>query len=203
MSKSSLDWLPKPLRETTQRRKLAADEPLFHAGDKVSGIIEVISGRLRMVRHTIEGRAVVMHTSGAGDLFADASLFSDVYHCDGVAVVASEVAIFEKDAVLAALRADPDLATQFMAAQAQQVQRLRTRLEQRNIRSARERLIHYLLLSAEDDGSTILLEGTLKDLAAELGLTHEVLYRTLAQLKKEGAIKRTPTTILLVPGKVI
>lgn len=203
MSKSSLDWLPNPLRETTQRRKLAADEPLFHTGDKVSGIIEVISGRLRMVRHTIEGRAVVMHTSGAGDLFADASLFSDVYHCDGVAVVASEVAIFEKDAVLASLRADPDLATQFMAAQARQVQRLRTRLEQRNIRSARERLIHYLLLTAEDDGSTILLEGTLKDLAAELGLTHEVLYRTLAQLKKEGAIKRTPTTILLVPGKAI
>ncbi len=203
MSKSSLDWLPKTLREKSQMRTLAAGEPLFLTGDKVYGIIEVISGRLHMVRHTIEGRAVIIHTSGAGELFADAALFSDAYHCDGVAAVASEVAIYEKEAILASLRADPDLAEQFMALQARQVQRLRTRLEQRNIRSARERLLHYLFLTAEDDGSTILLEGTLKDLAAELGLTHEVLYRTLARLEKEGAIKRTPTTILLVPGKAI
>ena len=53
------------------------------------------------------------------------------------------------------------------------------------------------------DGSPILREGHVKGLAAERGRTHEVLYRTLAQLEKEGAIKRTPTTILLVPGKAI
>jgi len=158
MSKSSLDGLPKTLREKSQMRTLAAGEPLFLTGDKVYGIIEVISGRLHMVRHTIEGRAVIIHTSGAGELFADAALFSDAYHCDGVAAVASEVAIYEKEAILASLRADPDLAEQFMALQARQVQRLRTRLEQRNIRSARERLLHYLFLTAEDDGSTILLE---------------------------------------------
>ena len=35
------------------------------------------------------------------------------------------------------------------------------------------------------------------DLAAEIGLTHEALYRTLAELEKEGAIRRTRAGIVL------
>ena len=61
----------------------------------------------------------------------------------------------------------------FAATLARQVMNLRTRIEQRNIRSARERVRHYLALNAGADGRTVELTGTLKDIAAELGLTHE------------------------------
>ena len=47
------------------------------------------------------------------------------------------------------------------------------------------------------------LSGTLKDLAAELGLTHEALYRTLAALTRSGEIKRARGKItFLRAGKV-
>lgn len=36
----------------------------------------------------------------------------------------------------------------------------------------------------------IVLDGTLKDLARNLGLTDEVLYRTLAAMEREGVIER-------------
>ena len=62
---------------------------------------------------------------------------------------------------------------------ARQVMTLRTRLEQRNIHSARDRVRHYLAINADPSGRTVVLSGTLKDMAAELGLTHEALYRTL------------------------
>jgi CRP/FNR family transcriptional regulator, dissimilatory nitrate respiration regulator len=74
---------------------------------------------------------------------------------------------------------------------------LRTRLEQRNIRRAAERVRHFLALNTESDGCTIKLRGTLKDLAAELGLTHEALYRTLATLEHSGEIKRKKAKITL------
>lgn len=74
---------------------------------------------------------------------------------------------------------------------------LRTRLELRNIRSARERVQTYLALNARADGRTIALKGTVKDLAAELGLTHEALYRTLSKLEAEGTIARTKDEIVL------
>ena len=78
---------------------------------------------------------------------------------------------------------------------------LRTRVEQRNIRSARDRLRHWLSVNAGADGRTVPLTGTLKDVAAELGLTHEALYRALAALARSGEIRRTRQTIVLLHRK--
>jgi DNA-binding MarR family transcriptional regulator len=75
---------------------------------------------------------------------------------------------------------------------------LRTLIEQRNIRSARERVRHHLMVNASPDGRTVVLRGTLKDLAAELGLTHEALYRTIAALERSGEIKRNHKKITLL-----
>ena len=68
---------------------------------------------------------------------------------------------------------------------------LRTRLERRNIHSARDRVRHFLSLNVGADGHTVDLPGTLKELAADLGLTHEALYRTLARMQADGEIERT------------
>ena len=75
---------------------------------------------------------------------------------------------------------------------------LRTRIEQRNIRSARERVRNFLALNVGADRRTVALRGTLKDLAAELGLTHEALYRTLAVLERAGEIRRAKGKITLL-----
>jgi DNA-binding MarR family transcriptional regulator len=77
-----------------------------------------------------------------------------------------------------------------MAVLARQVMTLRTSLEQRNIRSARDRVRHYLTVDSAPDGRTVHLVGSLKDLAARLGLTHEALYRTLSDMEKKGEIER-------------
>jgi CRP/FNR family transcriptional regulator, dissimilatory nitrate respiration regulator len=74
---------------------------------------------------------------------------------------------------------------------ARQVMMLRTRLEQRNIHSARDRIRHFLAVNIDADGRTVVLSGTLKELAAELGLTHEALYRTLAEMENDGEITRS------------
>jgi CRP-like cAMP-binding protein len=84
-----------------------------------------------------------------------------------------------------------------MAILAREIMHLRTRLEQRNIRSARDRVRHFLAFNTGTDGRTVLLHGTLKDLAAELGLTHEALYRALADLAAQGEIKRSKNKIVL------
>jgi DNA-binding MarR family transcriptional regulator len=57
--------------------------------------------------------------------------------------------------------------------------------------------LHHLALAAGPDGRTISLDGTLMDLASEIGLTHEVLYRTLADLEKDGVVSRTRSRIAL------
>jgi CRP-like cAMP-binding protein len=117
--------------------------------------------------------------------------------CDAVAVVASRVRIYPKRQLLAAVSEDSVLGERFMAVLAHQIHALRARLEERNIRSARERILHHLALAAGADGRTMPLDGTLMELASEIGLSHEVLYRTLAELEKDGVISRTASEIAL------
>ena len=69
-------------------------------------------------------------------------------------------------------------------------------MELGNIRSARDRVLQYLRLRAGVHDLSVAIEGQLQDIAAEIGMTREALYRTLATLKAEGHLTRTETTIL-------
>jgi CRP-like cAMP-binding protein len=185
------DWLPAAVRAAAIDRTLKSGEALFRLGDKPAGLCEVLVGRVRMCRVDRAGHEIVLHVAGPGETLAEASLFSPAYHCDAIASTDALVRIYLKAALLAAFDQDPKAAQAFSATLAHQVMHLRTRIEQRNIRSARERVRHFLSVNAGADGRTVDLPGTLKDLAAELGLTHEALYRTLAALERSGEIKRT------------
>lgn len=194
---SLFDWLPSAIQERSTVREFEPGESLFQQGDKTFAIFQVEEGRVRLIRHAVDNHPVVLHTAKTGDLFAEAALFSGTYQCDAVAAVASRVRVYPKRQMLVALRSDPALGERFMAVLAHQIHTLRARLEERNIRSARERLLHHLALAAGPDDRTITLDGTLMDLASEIGLTHEVLYRTLADLEKDGVVSRTRSEIVL------
>lgn len=192
-----LRMLPAAAIERSIVRELRVGEAVFRQGDRTFAIFAVEHGRVRLIRHTSATHEIVLHTARAGELFAEAALFAGTYHCDAVAAAASRVRVLHKRDVLTAIRADPAAAERFMAVLAHQIHSLRARLEERNIRSARERVLHHLAAAAGDDGRTAIVDGTLMDLAAEIGLTHEVLYRTLAALQKEGAIVRDASRIVL------
>jgi CRP-like cAMP-binding protein len=200
---ASLDWLPRTILESAKSHDLVASEVLFRQGDAVSAIYRVEEGRIRLIRHTVDDHVAVLHTVGKGEMFAEAALFSQTYHCDAVAAVPTRIRAYPKREMLKAILGDARLASSFMSSLAHQVQELRTRLEQRNIRSARERVTQFLRISADIRDGSVHLPGTLKDLAGEIGLTHEALYRTLAALEREHAIARTKDRIVLLEAKTV
>ena len=191
------EWLPAAALSAAIDHRLKAGEPLFRLGDKTVGLCEVITGRVRLARVDRSGREIVLHVAGPGETLAEASLFSSHYHCDAIASTAAVVRVYPKRDVLAAFAQSPKAAQAFSEMLARQVMSLRTRIEQRNIRSARERVRHFLVLNVGPDRRTVEMRGTLKDLAAEIGLTHEALYRTLAALQRSGEIKRKGDKIVL------
>jgi CRP-like cAMP-binding protein len=199
----SLDWLPRTILDSAKSRDLMASEVLFRQGDPVSAIYRVEEGRIRMIRHTVDDHVAVLHTIGKGEMMAEAALFSQTYHCDAVAAVPTRVRAYPKREMLKAILSDAKLATGFMSSLAHQVQELRTRLEQRNIRSARERVTQFLRLSADTRDGSVHLQGTLKDLAGQIGISHEALYRTLAALESEHTIARTKDRIVLLGAKTV
>ena len=180
---------PEPLLASLEAgstiRVLAPGDHLLRQGDPAAAIYKVESGRLRLIRCTVDDHLVILHTARRDDFFA---------RCRRRCAV--EGPGLSKRIVMEAMRADPALAEAFIARLARQLQELRARMELRNVRSARDRVLQYLWLRAGTYGRSIPIEGQLQDIASEIGMTREALYRTLAALETESCLTRTETAIL-------
>ena len=182
-------------------RRLAAGEALFRQRDPARAIFAVLSGRVLLVRHTPAGQRVLLHNARPGELLAEAALFAEAYHCDAIAATAAELRVIPTPALRDALRRDPALALGLAGTLAHQVQGLRARLALRDLRPAGERVLAALALHAGPEDGAVRLPGPLMDFAAEIGLSHEALYRTLAALERAGRIERSGGGIRLIqPG---
>jgi CRP/FNR family transcriptional regulator, dissimilatory nitrate respiration regulator len=73
-----------------------------------------------------------------------------------------------------------------MARLAREVRKSRAQCERLSLRSAPERIVHYI--EAEGSDGRLELRQTKKAWAAELGMTHEALYRALAALVRAGRV---------------
>ncbi len=169
--------------------EVAAGAHVFRQRSATVGVFKLLSGKVRLVRTTAGGEQATMHTARPGELFAEASLFAARYHCDAEAVEPSRLLLYPKTALQRAMQERPDLLWAFAGEMAHRIQSLRSRLEVQRTRSARERVLQFLRLHSDAAGLW-QQEGTLKHLADELGLTHESLYRTLADLERDGEIDR-------------
>jgi CRP-like cAMP-binding protein len=192
------DWLAAGKRISGIERKLAAGQMLFDQGDAAIGLYEVVSGQVKQVRIDPEGRDVVVGIAGPGEMIAEGSLFSQTHDCAATALTNAIVRLYRKGSLLAELERNPRVALAFMAMLVGQILSLRVRLERRSIHSARDRVRHYLAAQVGGKERTVALPSTLKDLAAELGLTHEALYRTLSEMSAKGEIARQNGKIRLV-----
>lgn len=194
---SPVSRLPTP-RTAVRQKSLKKGEALFRQGDEAFAIFALRKGRVRLMRYLADGSSVCLYTAHAGDTFSEAALYSPHYHCDAIADLESEIEVHPKAALLAAFARDPDAAQAFSAQLARQVIGLRAHLELRNIRSAKDRVLHYLMLNAVDRGQRVIFKQPLKDIAQDIGLTHEAFYRALAELEKEQLISRRLRQVTLL-----
>lgn len=192
------DIFPLSLRGSGDIMTLEAFEFLFSRGSPTVGIYEVISGRVRLTRLNATGQEVCLYVAGDREMLAEASLFSDVYHCDAVAVTRSLIRKYPKPLLLSEFERNPDFAKAYAAVLARELMATRTRNELLRLHTARDRIWHFLQLNAEKDTHAVEVKGPLKDLAPELGMTHEVLYRTLARMADSGEIERHENVIRLL-----
>ena len=175
---------------------LKAGETLFRQGDAARGLYLLETGRVRLVRHTPDGHQVPLHTVQPGESFAEASLFAREYHCDCVCLATARVILLPARQVIGLLREGDDAALALVARLASHVRDLRARAELRAIRDVRLRLLAALRMRMDETGR-VRLQGSLKALAAELGMAHETLYRTLAALQRDGHLSRDDGVITI------
>ncbi len=178
--------IPPPFDElpaSAQRpRELNRQEILFHQNDTTRGLYLMLEGKIELQRYTENGDMVVIHRAKSGETFAEASLFSNAYHCDAVAILNTTLIEFDRQQVLRQFQTNPEFALALTRRFAGQIQHYRRKLEILAIKKAEERVFAAIV-----EG---MMQSDIKTLSGEIGLTHEVVYRALARLTKLGRLEK-------------
>ncbi len=150
---------------------------MFHRDARVRNLYVVDSGVIELRRYTECGSALVLQRANGRSVLAEASIYTEHYHCDAVVTDAGTVLEFSKSKIFEAMEADPKLVRLWGAYLSAAILNARHRAEILSRRSVSDRLDGWL---AMNDGE-MLAKGAWKQIANEIGVTPEALYREIAK----------------------
>ena len=176
------------LCESARIQSLAKGDWLFRCGERVEGIYFVLEGEVKAVRHLANDGEAVMMRARDDEFFAESAIAASHYTCDALAVRPSRLAFLPQTGLEAAFE-DAAFARAFFLANAKNTRLQCSRYERMRLRAAKDRVLHLLACEAGPDG-TFRWPAPLTELATELALEPETLYRVLAELERTGAISR-------------
>ncbi len=142
----------------------------------------VTKGQIDLVRYTQSGARILLFEARVGKILAEASAYSDAYHCDGVAAVQSRVLSIPVASFRERLDQNVELAHMWAAQLAHGLQAARMNSAIKSIKTVGERLDAWLA-----GGTALPAKGQWQLLAQSLGVSREALYREMSKRRDEHA----------------
>jgi CRP/FNR family transcriptional regulator, dissimilatory nitrate respiration regulator len=188
---------PESLRPLAIRVLYPAGSTIFRTGSPTHSVFFVETGSVRLTRRGRAGEEIILHEARAREFFAEASLDSARYHCDAIAKQATQLIKIRGTELRRLLSVDREFSREWIDLLARQLRASRARIERLCLKSAADRILHLLMSEGRGPHHEVALTGTLKDLAREIGISHEALYRTLASLQRRSIIERQDKVLRL------
>jgi CRP-like cAMP-binding protein len=196
------------IREVVPRlleRHYRAGDMIFRQGDRSEGLCVVLSGRVRTVTTSEEGREQVLKVFGPGRTFADIPAFDDEPQpANAVAVSDSTVALLPQTDLLDLLRRHPDVGIDVIRLFASRLRAYKLMIEDLSLRNVVSRVARLLRDRARgqttlvEDSSSVSLRYTQHEVAAMVGSVREVVQRALKTLEHAGVIQMTRARIRIL-----
>jgi CRP/FNR family transcriptional regulator len=179
-------------------------EMVIRGGDRVSGMLLIISGRVRVFMISQSGEEATLYTVQRGEscLLSTSALFTEMCFPASVEIETREVKIFSIPAAVyrTLYRDEPSVRDFTVNELSGRVFDLLAALEERSLRSIEDRLKGYLLRRVDGRGE---IDATHEQIALSLGTAREVVSRKLGQLGRAGWIKTQRGRIRLLKPKLL
>jgi CRP-like cAMP-binding protein len=165
-----------------RERAFAAGEPVFHLGDAVQFVHAVRRGVVHLVRVHEDGTSLILQRAGPGSILAEASVYSAVYYCDARAETSAVTLAVARNVLRRRLVQNPDYAEAWGRRLAHEVQRARLQAEILSLKTVAARLSSWVAWNG-----SLPCKGQWSNLAQEIGVSPEALYREIARRRKLAA----------------
>lgn len=194
------------LAEHARMQDFSKGALLFREGERDMDLMLLLSGLVKLCRHTRQGKECVLHLVRPGRLLDAGVLFyEEGLPVTSLAVQKSRVLRLARRDVLACLRNSPELALSLLVAMS-----LRQRLYINKIAGSQGRIsvtgrvAAWLLHRAKmEKSATLQLTITQETLARQMGISRESLSRELSALAAAGLIDRDRRRIILLDADAL
>lgn len=162
--------------DSVQSQRFDSGDIVFRTGTAVTQVYLVRTGLTGLVRPLASGEQAILQRASSGDVVAEASVYAQTYHCDCVALEPTVLARASRKSFREALRSDLELSEAWASHLARSVQMARMRAEIRSLKTVADRLDAWIT-----EYGDIPPKGQWQNLADELSVSREALYRELAR----------------------
>ncbi len=177
---------------------------IFFEGDPPTALYVILEGHIALIRHTPEGRDVVLDVMRPGNLVGELAVFEGVpYSASAKTLDEVRTVVLPREKFLHLLSRYPRMASAIIFDLTRRVRHLSDLVQSLAIERVEQRLARILLRlakisgQAHPNGILISLPLTRQDLADMAGTTVETAIRTLSRMRKDGVVDTVRGRILI------
>jgi CheY-like chemotaxis protein/CRP-like cAMP-binding protein len=196
---NGLEELKKVMQERNSR-KFKKNQLIHHEGDRVIGIYFIISGKVKTVKLTQDGRELITGIYTANEyLDVNIILSEDTYNDTAVALEDTELSFLPSEQLDKLLFLYPDIGAKFVKILANNIRDKESRLLQIAYLSVRKRVAESIIRLLDQQASDAMsIKISRDDLAAICGTAPETVSRTLTDFKTEGLIDKSGSILTVL-----
>ncbi|MBD1909455.1 MULTISPECIES: Crp/Fnr family transcriptional regulator [unclassified Leptolyngbya] len=183
-----------------------AGEIVSHEGDRLPArLYALLDGLLRISKTASNGKETILRTLSKGEIFAAPALFGDGT-APATVTAESDVQILtvDREALLAAIQSNPEIALNMMAVFNQRLQQLHEMVHGLVSERAIVRVARLIQSYAREQGAEEVKQGirlqrhlSYYEIARSVGITYEECVRLFKQLQSVAAYSRGGTITIL------
>ncbi len=187
----------------TSTRAMQAGELLFHRGDPGTHMLVILTGQVRIALPGVDGRDQVLRVLHPGGVLGELALLDGRGRsANAVAETNGLLLVLERQHILEAMRANPDLALAMLTILADRLRAISWLLESMVFHDAGGRLATILLTLGHGQAGRHF-DITQGALGERVAATRETVNRKLKEWEAEGAIALLPGRITLLDPAVL
>lgn len=174
---------------------------MHREGEDTAHLELVISGAVRVLVTSPDGRTLTIRYCRPGALLGAMSLFSSDFAMPATVQALVEARVLRTDpAVVRSLVRQPDVAHALLLELSERAKGFLHEIPGNAFGSVRQRVVRHLLDLTSEDGSTdreLVVSVSQQDLADAAGTAREVVVRILRELREEGLVRTGRKQIVL------
>lgn len=178
---------------------------IFLEGQKASAVYFIKRGKIKLSKMSEQGKEVIVHILGPGDIFAEVILFqkNTTYPVTAEVIEEAKVGMIKNDDMEKIILKKPQVAVELIRVLTEKIMVMQERIRHLGSNDAVDRTIQVLLTLASGHGTKtpkgiqICVNITRQDLASFVGTTRETISRVLSKLANASIVDITGKNIII------